>query len=138
MELRDMYVRLEVIRTLPGLPQSLSSSYKLCSFVHTVLHSQFLQPLSARLTLLRTSNVECGKSYKETVFMVCMRGLETTMLRCLLWTPETPDTPPDDESYTAVECPVALTQGFLLRPCTSNYCTALWLRRFGWCPFSVL
>ena len=28
-----------------------------------------------------------------------------------------PDTPLDDECYTAVGCPVALTQGFLLRPC---------------------
>ena len=28
-----------------------------------------------------------------------------------------PDTPLDDESYTAAGCTVALTQGFLLRPC---------------------
>ena len=28
-----------------------------------------------------------------------------------------PDTPLDDESLTAAGCPVALTQGFILRPC---------------------
>ena len=28
-----------------------------------------------------------------------------------------PDTPLDDESFTAAGCPVALTQGFILRPC---------------------
>ena len=47
-----------------------------------------------------------------------------------------PDTSLDDESLTASGCPVAMTQGFLLRPCHLQL--PLWLAKsLGPVPFSV-
>ena len=112
MELRDIFVRLEVIL----------GYFPACREAQALLVAM---QLCAHCLALTVPAATVGSFDPAPHFRRMMReALERDSINGQYARPRdyyavlfAPNTPLDDESYTAAGCSVALTQGFLLRPC---------------------
>ena len=110
MELRDMFVRLEVIL----------GYFPACHEAQALLIALCAHCLALTVPAATVCSFDPAPHFRSRMREALQRDsihglyLRPTDYYAALFAP---DTPLDDESYTAAGCTVALTQGFLLRPC---------------------